>query len=307
MDSTKKSVGFTIVELLIVIVVIAIIAAITIIAYTGIQDRAKTSSVQSDVANAVKQLESAKVVSSGEVYPSSAANANLKTSGGNTVSYYYDSTINSYCVEYVNGNIAYSASSVNPSVQPGVCSRNGLVGQWRFNGNANDAVGSNNGTVSGALSAVGQTGAANTAYSFSNGARIDLGNGYGNVSAITKSIWVNLTSNPSGYGTIFDIGNPMGTGVMSMYIETAGTGSSGVMFGARVESNGSAFSGSTNQHTIGMAFNGWHHVVQVVSRNYMNVCRREPNAHYARFLYDGANGKRPYFWKRAYVHCGFIG
>ncbi len=38
--------GFTIVELLIVIVVIAILAAISIVAYTGIQDRARTSTGQ---------------------------------------------------------------------------------------------------------------------------------------------------------------------------------------------------------------------------------------------------------------------
>jgi len=35
--------GFTIVELLVVVVVIAILAAITIVSYNGIQDRAKTS------------------------------------------------------------------------------------------------------------------------------------------------------------------------------------------------------------------------------------------------------------------------
>jgi prepilin-type N-terminal cleavage/methylation domain-containing protein len=39
----KTSKGFTIVELLIVIVVIAILAAISIVAYTGIQDRARNS------------------------------------------------------------------------------------------------------------------------------------------------------------------------------------------------------------------------------------------------------------------------
>lgn len=38
--------GFTIVELLIVIVVIAILAAISIVAYTGIQNRARTSTAQ---------------------------------------------------------------------------------------------------------------------------------------------------------------------------------------------------------------------------------------------------------------------
>ena len=37
--------GFTIVELLIVIVVIAILAAITIVAFNGIQERARASAV----------------------------------------------------------------------------------------------------------------------------------------------------------------------------------------------------------------------------------------------------------------------
>jgi len=46
----KKS-GFTIVELLIVIVVIGILAAITIVAYNGIQQRARVSTAQSDMRN----------------------------------------------------------------------------------------------------------------------------------------------------------------------------------------------------------------------------------------------------------------
>ena len=43
--------GFTIVELLIVIVVIGILAAITIVAYNGVQDRAKASAMASDFSN----------------------------------------------------------------------------------------------------------------------------------------------------------------------------------------------------------------------------------------------------------------
>jgi prepilin-type N-terminal cleavage/methylation domain-containing protein len=42
----KQQTGFTIVELLIVIVIIGILAAITIVAYSGIQTRAKSSAVQ---------------------------------------------------------------------------------------------------------------------------------------------------------------------------------------------------------------------------------------------------------------------
>jgi len=49
-------VGFTIVELLIVVVVIAILATITIVSYNGIQQSTRESTVQSDLATAKKQL-----------------------------------------------------------------------------------------------------------------------------------------------------------------------------------------------------------------------------------------------------------
>lgn len=53
--------GFTIVELLIVIVVIGILAAITLVAYNGVQDRAATASLQSDLKQASSQLELDKI------------------------------------------------------------------------------------------------------------------------------------------------------------------------------------------------------------------------------------------------------
>lgn len=51
--SPSKQSGFTIVELLIVIVVIAILATIAIIAYNGIQERSRASAIASDI----KQLD----------------------------------------------------------------------------------------------------------------------------------------------------------------------------------------------------------------------------------------------------------
>lgn len=48
--------GFTIIELLIVIVVIGILATISIVAYNGVQDKARLAIVHSDLSNAKKKL-----------------------------------------------------------------------------------------------------------------------------------------------------------------------------------------------------------------------------------------------------------
>lgn len=53
----KNKSAFTIVELLVVIVVIGILASITILSYNGITNKAIASSLQSDLANASKQLD----------------------------------------------------------------------------------------------------------------------------------------------------------------------------------------------------------------------------------------------------------
>ena len=58
MWAKNKNTGFTIVELLIVVVVIAILAAITIVSYNGIQTRAKTAQANTEL----RQLEKAILV-----------------------------------------------------------------------------------------------------------------------------------------------------------------------------------------------------------------------------------------------------
>lgn len=55
-ERAVQSAGFTIVELLIVIVVIGILAAITIVAFNGVQNRATAATLQSDLTNASHML-----------------------------------------------------------------------------------------------------------------------------------------------------------------------------------------------------------------------------------------------------------
>ena len=57
MGTINRQRGFTIVELLIVIVVIGILAAIVIVAYSGVQNRAKDTMRTSDIVSVQKALE----------------------------------------------------------------------------------------------------------------------------------------------------------------------------------------------------------------------------------------------------------
>lgn len=92
--------GFTIVELLIVIVVIAILATISVVAYNGVQNRANDTAVQSDLKQIAKKFELYKVdkdvypVGSSQIGPlgikvSKGAYGNGFISGGNAYNLLY--------------------------------------------------------------------------------------------------------------------------------------------------------------------------------------------------------------------------
>jgi prepilin-type N-terminal cleavage/methylation domain-containing protein len=103
--STRSSGGFTIVELLIVIVVIGILAAITIVAYNGIQSRARDSIRYADAKAIVKALEIYKADKG--YYPQWDAN-NTTTAAlcaGHTNGYSYsDATDGTWLKSLVIGN-----------------------------------------------------------------------------------------------------------------------------------------------------------------------------------------------------------
>ena len=69
MNNTQpKWPGFTIVELLIVVVIVAILAAITIVSYNGIQNKAHNARAVSMIKNSISGIEQYKVLNGG--YPS---------------------------------------------------------------------------------------------------------------------------------------------------------------------------------------------------------------------------------------------
>ncbi len=83
--------GFTIVELLIVVVVIAILAAITIVAYNGIRDRSEASAMQSTLSQAAKKIQ-LYAVDNAEQYPATLADAGVTDNGAITFQYSSDNT-----------------------------------------------------------------------------------------------------------------------------------------------------------------------------------------------------------------------
>ncbi len=117
----KNNQAFTIVELLIVIVVIGILAAITIVAYNGIQNRARTTTLKSDLRQAQTQLELARVDTSS--YPSNDSKLNKSPD----TYFEYDSlnSGNGYCLTATHTATdagAYHISSTTGTIQEGPCS-----------------------------------------------------------------------------------------------------------------------------------------------------------------------------------------
>ena len=105
---TNVSRGFTIVELLIVIVVIAILATITIVSFNGIQQRAREVQLSSDINGIKKAM---------ELYKADQGEYVSCTSGNSECNYFpdirsqlvpqYASTLSSYPFAYVNPGLSF--------------------------------------------------------------------------------------------------------------------------------------------------------------------------------------------------------
>ena len=120
--------AFTIVELLVVIVVIGILAAITIVSYSGVTNRASIASIQSDLSSAATALKLDQVTNS--AFPATLALANggkgiIPSQSLDNIIYVPDNTSNpnNFCLEYMKGANTYAVDSTSQPLK-GVCLAN---------------------------------------------------------------------------------------------------------------------------------------------------------------------------------------
>lgn len=96
MSKTRLNSGFTIVELLIVIIIIGLLATITVVSYRGVTGQAAQSAVKANLKNAAEEIELQK--SKEKVYPAALSNFEKPIAGTDTTTYQYARTNNGFCL-----------------------------------------------------------------------------------------------------------------------------------------------------------------------------------------------------------------
>lgn len=117
-SNIHTSKGFTIVELLIVVVVIAILAAITIVSYNGITARSVNAGLKTELSTASKKIQQYQIENS--QYPDNTWVTNNITLGNGAV-LSYSSTATTYCLQGVVNSTGMSINETLGSPEETLC------------------------------------------------------------------------------------------------------------------------------------------------------------------------------------------
>lgn len=124
----RSTSGFTIVELLIVIVVIAILAAIGVVAYNGTQNRAREATADASLTQIARKLSLYKVAH--DSYPDSLDTIAIQ--GGDDIVFDYSSAGGGYCLSATAGGITRSVSAISQTPTSGDCEI--ALSKWQYAG-----------------------------------------------------------------------------------------------------------------------------------------------------------------------------
>ncbi|OYW42869.1 hypothetical protein B7Z28_01180 [Candidatus Saccharibacteria bacterium 32-45-3] len=126
-SSVKQHSGFTIVELLIVIVVIGILATITVVAYNGVKNRAWASSLNSTLTQASKKIQLWHA-DNGSTYPATIAEAGLTEPSNISFQYTNDNSGSpaDYCLTATREGMSYYVGD-GGVIQEGICPGHNLL------------------------------------------------------------------------------------------------------------------------------------------------------------------------------------
>lgn len=143
MSKSTRNHGFTIVELLIVIVVIGILAALVIVTFRGAIGRAQEASLQNDLRNGVNSIKAFHAVNGR--FPTTVSHCPapsgdsvcVKSSEGNGFVYVHDNSVtpNTFRLTAYNDTVAYRATeneSAKKVARPGIATFNytGSMQSW---------------------------------------------------------------------------------------------------------------------------------------------------------------------------------
>lgn len=261
LSSTINKQGFTIVELLIVVIVIAILATVSIVSYNNITNNARISAVKSELSSAAKKLEISRTESINQAYPATLDSAGIVLGSSSTrQGYYVDTSTDvgpAYCIEASATATEQFYSTNTSAVTRGQCAdAHGLIGWWKFNNSVSDASSrqwpvASTGTLA---SIAGQNGQANGGYQLANNTNIMVPSfRSAGESGFTMSGWVYPQNNPSSHQAYFG----MRTANKHFYVLQLFNSNT---LECRVGPNGWD-GGSFDAGSVTITPNSWNHVV----------------------------------------------